>query len=71
MFGIEKHVFGDHFRSHCLFSVGAASQILKISYLVDIFIQIKAAVGLGMALADLFVSIRSDRFLIFCSSFSS
>ena len=62
---------GDHFRSHCLFLVGAASQILKISYLVNIFIQIKAAVGLGMALADLFVSTRSDRFLIFCSSFSS
>ena len=45
----KKQDYKDRFRSRCLFSLTAASQILEILYLVDFFIQINDNFGIGIA----------------------
>ena len=63
----KKQDHKDRFRSRCLFTLTAASQILEILYLVDCFIQINDVFGTGItSLANSSVSIRSVHFLTCC-----
>ena len=63
----KKQDYKDRFRSRCLFSLTAASQILEILYLVDLFIQINDVFGIGItSLANSSVRIRSVHFLTCC-----
>ena len=60
------------FRSRCLVSLTAASQIWEILYLMDFFIQINDFFGIGIiSLANSSVSIRSVHFLTCCGFKSS
>ena len=65
--GPKKQGYNDRFRSPCLFSPRAASQMLEILYLVEFLYK-----GLRMtSSANTNVSIRPVHFLTCCSSFSS